>query len=424
MTTTFKLLAEADTPTFIGKAWWNQALQLTQHGDNRRQLIGASIGFGAVLLAPLGIAALASDDDDDVRLEQQAALEAQKNYGWSFGSETEYAAVSTGVPDPLLRSALPRLASDLAPKNPTLVPAYVPTLFQSIDSKPQKQGAGRPAIVPLIDFIAPLRTKAMLGAESAGGWLKSLLVHPVPNLAVVVDLPGPESVAFAAAVADRFDPVFLFDNWPHPRGVVPAHQTLAAAVALQQDFVDKKVTRPTTAPPLFVLDRSRLSPYADDQDRFDNRWLARLPQGAWLKAAGIERVLYVAPSGPTIESDDVVDDFLAWQRAGIDVRAIQLEDISSRPNPAADFGGLYWGPPVDPYPPPTKASAWRPSARATAYSAGAVTGESPHLRPAGFGRVPVAFDVATGVLLGAAFARSGSWRRTSSSSSFFSFGGG
>ena len=41
------------------------------------------------------------------------------------------------------------------------------------------------------------------------------------DVALVLDLPGPEAVAVAAALAPCFDPVFVFDNWPHPLGVVP-----------------------------------------------------------------------------------------------------------------------------------------------------------------------------------------------------------
>src|SRR5271170_5569626 len=72
---------------------------------------------------------------------------------------------------------------------------------------------------------------------------------------VVVDLPGPEAVAFAAGAASAFDPVFALDNWPHPRGVVPAHQTLAAAAYCQPLFARRASGSAAPRWPLLVLDR-------------------------------------------------------------------------------------------------------------------------------------------------------------------------
>jgi len=69
----------------------------------------------------------------------------------------------------------------------------------------------------------------MQNAYRAGKALASLFAGVPPHTMVIVDLPGPEAMAFAAGMAELFDPCFTFENWPHPRGVVPAHLTLAAA---------------------------------------------------------------------------------------------------------------------------------------------------------------------------------------------------
>jgi hypothetical protein len=89
---------------------------------------------------------------------------------------------------------------------------------------------------------------------------------------------------------------------------------------------------------MFVLDRARLAPYVDDEDHFDNRWTARLPAADQLKAAGVSRVLYVTPeAAPPVESDDVVDDLVAWARLGLDVRAVRVADYFDAATAEADF---------------------------------------------------------------------------------------
>ncbi len=443
MTTKFRLLAEADTPTIVGKAWWNEALKLSAAGDQRRLVLGALGAFAAVgIVLPAGIGMLA---DDDNGTERRPALTLQRRHGWSFGAADEATSLTlperSGVVDP---AVLARLADDLAPRAPALVPTYVPTLFQAIGSRPaydapptEDAAAG---FLPLEAVIAPIDTAAMRAARASAARLRVLLGGPAAldtaGLAVIVDLPGAAAVAFAGALADAFDPVFLFDNWPHPRGVVPAHLTLAAALTERQRLVDGRGTRSPLAPPLFVLDRERLSPYVDDENQFDNRWTARLPAADQLKALGITWVLYVAPNGAApVESDDVVDDLVAWTAAGIAVRALQIADFDDASSDAAaraafvarydrpataDGGGGTEGASgaASARVVPTTTSSWRPLPRATAFSSPTASSTPLHPLPPGFGHVPVVVS-SSGTLLGAQLYRRGSWHRTTSY-----FGGG
>jgi hypothetical protein len=436
VSTKFRLLAEADTPTVVGKAWWNEALKLAAGGDQRRNLlIGVGVAAGGMFLLPTAAATVAIgtavvNDLVGPDTTKRNALELQKTYGWSFGvvDESRTLSFSGAPPDPAAATRFASLAEDLAPSQPAHRSAYVPTLFQSLTEQPTghtvtEDRAASP-FVPLADVMVPMRTAEMAAAEVDARWLRALLHGRTAGIAVIVDLPGPESVAFAAELADIFDPVFLFDNWPHPRGVVPAHRTLAAAVALQPRFVERRAVRAASAPPLFVLDRHRLNPYTDDKNQFDNRSLARVPAASWFKTRGILRVFYVAPNHVTVlESDDLTDDFLAMVGGGVDVRALQLGDFYSAANTdeaRATFNARYDFPSTPPPPPatPTPASTWRPAPRSSAYSGVAGTGRT---RPAGFGEVPVVLG-AGGVILGALYYRNGSWNRASSSSS--SYGGG
>jgi hypothetical protein len=131
--------------------------------------------------------------------------------------------------------------------------------------------------------------------------------------------------------------VFVFDNWPHPRGVVPAQETLGAALyflpSLERDR-GSRLRAGFEAPPVVVLDRSRLAPYGDDPTSFDNRYLASLPSRDALEAAGIRHVLYVTPDETiTVESDDLNDDLVGLDGLGVDVRMLALSDFSDTPLP-------------------------------------------------------------------------------------------
>jgi hypothetical protein len=424
----FRLLTEANTPTVIGKAWWSQSLQLSRAGDVRRLLIGGAAAFVGLQMVGGVCAVLNSSDDGsnpDVRREKRDALALQRQYGWNFGAVGESGTMPfEGGPKGLIdRASVERLAVALAPKNPTLMPLYVPTLFQSVTARPTNQSheeARNSGFVSLADVLTPMATPAMGQAMSEATLFKALLGDSFANTAVVVDLDGPASVAFAAELSNRFDPVFCFDNWPHPRGVVRAHETLAAAATLLPTFEQNAVVRPQNAPPVFVLDRRRLTPYVDEENTFDNRSVARLPGADVLVRLGIKRVFYIAPEGASVvDLDDVNEDLVAWHAAaGIPVRTIDFDDWRgiNTDTAAVTFAAQYGvPPPAGASPTPTRASSWRPTSRTSPYVA--------HSRPPVFGQVPVVVDIAAGAVLGSVLYRSGSWNRVSSSSSW-SFGGG
>jgi hypothetical protein len=171
------------------------------------------------------------------------------------------------------------------------------------------------------------------------------------DTAVILDLPGAESVAASAALADRFDPVYAFDNWPHPAGVVPSQQTLGAALYYRPALVRARAVRPSGAPPLFVLDSERLAPYEDEQSQFDNRYLAKVPTAERLASLGVRHVLYVtASSEQQVEQDDLNEAFLEYQAAGVDVKLLPLSDFvdedeieEGRPAPNYAVAVYFWG---------------------------------------------------------------------------------
>jgi len=248
-------------------------------------------------------------------------------------------------------------------------------------------------------------------------------------------------VAVAAGMAPGFDPVFVFENWPHPLGVVPSHLTLGAVLYYRPLFMRLRASRSGSAPPVFVLDRNRLARYTDEETQFDNRYVARLPTASNLKALGIGRLLYVAPDKSDMhELDDLNADFVAFRDASIDVKVMPLSDLmrpaqQAAQRPAYYYGGypnthfLFWNtygwrspapgrPALVQRAPPSlpqvsRGAEYRPAPRPTIFSSrtlggGAGVGKQ---KPSGFGRVSVRASKSTGSVTAVRTGRSGSFGR-------------
>jgi hypothetical protein len=305
--------------------WWNASL------SSRWSRPVAWAGAGLVLSS--GCAGILAETPDE---EGQIALEEQQQNGWNVGSEGDLLAFPGAQPtdiagNPRWPDAMTTLALRLSPALARWAPYYNPTLFQSLET---------PRSADLRGLMRPIFTPEMALASRRGEALLSLLIQDGVcrnDVAVVLDLRGPEAVAVAAALAPCFDPVFVLDNWPHPRGVVPAHLTLGAALYFLPTFERaraNKLRAPAAVAPVFVLDQQRLVPYTDDAGQFDNRYMVGLPPHEALEAAGIRHLLYVTGDDRTsFESDDLNDDLVAIDGGGVDVKMLALSDFSERPLP-------------------------------------------------------------------------------------------
>ncbi len=279
-----------DNPRYIGARWWYEGLEREVDGVARRK---ALLGFMALGVGIAGIGwgiskvtkSAASGIDSD-------ALEAQKSYGWNVGADDvplDYQAGALGEAcDP---NVLTTLATRLRPTDPAFVPHYRATLFQALAATPTASG--------LVDTGKALRdqmryvsnTETQLAFDRGRAMAALFEGAAAKGKALVVDLPGPLAVAFAAGLSEKLEPVFGFDGWPHPRGVVPSHLTLGSALYFTDLFEKTAKSRPTGAAPVFVLDRARLSPYEDDSDKFDNRYVAVLPTADSLASLGVTQLL-------------------------------------------------------------------------------------------------------------------------------------
>ena len=329
-----------DKPGIVGSHWWNKELgEATALRSRRTLLVALAVSAGGI--STLGLAAFALAGPGS-RQETRRSLDVQRDFGWSFGATSETVAFDALYTTTYAQGALGRLVSDLTPKSEAARRWFSPALFQSPEALPRLPlSTDEPPVTRLAEALRPINTPGMQKAEAAGRALAELLSQVKGGpVALVFDLDGPEAIAAAAGAADLFEPVFMFDNWPHPRGVVPAHLTLAAAVYHQPRFVAAAATRKLGAPLAFVLDRKRLTPYADDATQFDNRWWARLPKSQDLVTLEVKRVLYVVPSqSPTPALRDVAPTLNEHQAPGIEVRALALDAFE----PNAETGKVLYG---------------------------------------------------------------------------------
>lgn len=204
-------------------------------------------------------------------------------------------------------------------------PYHRPTLFAALDSVLQPVW---PDVVEGLEASdAPLRVPE---------WARE-------GRAVLLDLPGPASVAYAAWLALRggYEPVVTFNNWPHKQGLVDAHKSLGALVHFVPWAVEAKRERAAgawdgRAPPAFVLDAGRLGSRKPRPKDFDNRYYlldADFPTVAQFKRAGVERVVYVRETGTWPPDRMEMDDLNAYLHGlskgmGVDVATAHVRDWS------------------------------------------------------------------------------------------------
>ncbi len=144
-------------------------------------------------------------------------------------------------------------------------------------------------------------------------WLDQL----PPAAAIVVDLPGPDAIAFGVALAWRgWRPVPLFNTSTNQGELVPMRRVFEALVAATDPLLEARV--PPAAPPAFLLDAGRLRG-RPTPGAFDNRWVVApqdFPSGTFLRSRGVERVVVVRETGERPE-DDLMRVLLRYEEAGL-----------------------------------------------------------------------------------------------------------
>jgi len=432
--------------------WFQQ--DLTRRSATKR------IGKGMAWAAGLGIVGLTgykifSDDDAEV---SQDSLELQKKEGWNIGAtdrklnfDPTFTSATASVAEADWKAYLDpnKLIAAYQPASATWQPYFVPTLIQSL------------AQASLRDQIKPVKTTLMEQTYDQATALKELLSQSAnANESLIVsDMDGMYSLALGAALADFAHIVPDFDNWPHPLGVVRSHETLGAMVYYAKEIEDKKAKLQDKAPAVLLLDNQRLNEYKDEENQFDNRYLAKIPSAADLKQRGITSLLYVVKDDKRKEEmDDLNDEFVELEKQGISTRFLRLSEfkpgddtVAAGTTPATTTGTTtttrhhyyYGGSPMyhwwfynhyyySPHPYaytsyggtrynysrpttawPSQPPTYRPVSRPTVFSGTRVGGTSGigRNRPSGFGRTSVRMS-SSGQVTGVRSGRSGSYGRS------------
>lgn len=170
-----------------------------------------------------------------------------------------------------------------------------PTLFAALDSIGENM-RWPAAVPPLLPGDAP-HERAPWAARDA---------------ALLLDLPGPHAVAWAAWLARRWhEPVVTFNNWPHGNALVDMGMALGALLHFAPWAREGKDAREKDAPPVFILDRRRLGPRAPRPRDFDNRYYlleSDLPSVATLQKHGVTHLVYARPGDLAPGAPEEMDD--------------------------------------------------------------------------------------------------------------------
>jgi hypothetical protein len=294
--------------------WWKMT---------RRTFIVGSVVTAGTLLAG-GVYLATRDDTTDVDGD---SLELQRAHGWNIGSEDKRLTF-TGAQSLDSRKSgewkkylgQTEMLNAFQPKSQKWMPYFVPTLIQALQFE------------TLRSQLTPISTPDMQEAYGRGQTIaKDFLVNAENRgeTAIIADAPGRQAVALGAGLAEAGHLVTTFDNFPHPLGVAPSHETLAAMVHYAGEIEAKQATAPGDAPPVFLLDSQRLATYTSADTQFDNRYLAKIPSAQKLQELGIKSVLYVTPDRTRQqELDDLNEDFVEYQAKGITVAMLPLSDLT------------------------------------------------------------------------------------------------
>lgn len=426
--------------------WWEQKMARRK----AMKTIGG-ITAGIVGIAAVGgiIGYAVSDNETEVDSD---TLDIQREHGWNVGAEDtqlvfENAVTTDSAADGNVQVAnTTRTWSDFRAQG-ALMTVYRP---HSDVWKPYYVGTALDATTQetFRNVLVPVHSQAMDIAYSQGLGMKELLSQSKQSgkTAIIVDVPGPEAVSFATALAPVAELVPVIDNFPHPQGVVPTHNTLGALLYYAREYEHTRSTQTVAIDNTvcFILDGRRLTEYKDDTGKFDNRYLAKLPSAEQMQSHGITNLMYVV-ANDTIkqETDDLNDYFTAYKDKGINVSLIpitnfqkgddkQMTQQQTQPGyrPTYYYGGypytslwfFYHYPSYGYYGslPPQRSlrnvnvsrPAYQPTARSTIFSSRTTGGASGvgRQKPAGFGRVSTRMT-GSGQLTGIRSGRSGSFGR-------------
>jgi hypothetical protein len=194
---------------------------------------------------------------------------------------------------------------------------------------PETESPWRPYYKPtLIAAIATVESAAMpvvnVGMTPAISEAQRYAASVIPgDTAIIVDLIGEQSVVWAAMLRRAgFAPVVTINNWPHQHGILRLERPLGALLYYAEEV--SRTRLPIDAPPVFVLERSRLGQKGlnPSSGQFDNRYFhaqTDFPPPGEFRKHGIRNIVYINPRGVAAgaEEDDLHEYFIDLAKAGL-----------------------------------------------------------------------------------------------------------
>jgi hypothetical protein len=144
--------------------------------------------------------------------------------------------------------------------------------------------------------------------------------------ALIVELPGTESIGMAVALAERgYRPVPLFNTTPGQATVVEVAPIMNGLMRGAELLRSRSL--PMEAPPAFLLDSKRLAPGQPRKPGdYDNRWVVfpqDFPSAEMLQSKGIIGVVVVQSDGKPPQ-DDLREVLIRYQRSNLPVLSLDL----------------------------------------------------------------------------------------------------
>lgn len=144
---------------------------------------------------------------------------------------------------------------------------------------------------------------------------------------LIVDLPGPQSVALGAALAVQgCDLVCTFNNWPRPKALLASEGTLAALLRYASQLAVERIRPSAPAPVAWLCDNERLGTREGRPGEFDNRYYieeSALPGQHYLRERGVTRLVYLGAEGQPVTAD-LVEYLLEYRAKGLEVLGTRL----------------------------------------------------------------------------------------------------
>lgn len=140
------------------------------------------------------------------------------------------------------------------------------------------------------------------------------------NTAIIVDLPGAESVKEGIALARLgFRPIPIYNGTVEQQGARATVDNQSVGVALMYGATElDKLEIKDEAPPAFLLDSNRLHRFKMDVTVFDNSWDVYpqdLPSAEYMVSSGIQKVIVAGES----LSKDLKKILFDYQKKSIEI---------------------------------------------------------------------------------------------------------